>query len=344
MIKKFCVSGILFFLPALVSASTASDFTVNPQSTYDVPPNTVNLLILDLTLPNSQLKTIKIHNAGTVAQYNLIQLAIYEDGPSAGWDGDESERIRKTFSPFFDEELSGDFSKQRIFVTVNVTSTYSGKTIIPELEINSAVFANMAFNGPTDKKITGLERKIVAGTEVPYVPVSPIAKSGEALSTSTIRWRFTDLSSNEFGFKILDNNLNVAATGGANITYLDETGLEPNTEYSGRQVKAFNDRGQSGVSTLTVFPAVKTLPLPASAVPPAPEESKQEEVVEEPAPAGTGGPFSADELRVQIQELQQKIIALLQQLIKLLQEQVGQAQASLFKAFESITDWLESRF
>lgn len=343
MIRIIFIFGIFIFSPVLVFASTASDFIVNPQSTYDVPPGTTQLLILDLTLPNSGLESIKIVNLGTIQQYDIYQISIYEDGSSPGWDGDESERARKTASPFWDTELTGAFSKQRIFVTVNVTSTVaSGRTIKPQLEINSVVFSNPAFNGPTDKKIIGLERFIVVGADMPSVPVSPLVRKGEAISTSTIRWYFTDLSNNESGFKILDKNLNTVATGGANISYLDEIGLEPNTEYSGRQVKVFNDMGQSSASTLTVFPAVTTLALPAVAVPP-PEEPA-EEAVEETAQEGTGGPLSAEELRALIQEIQQKIIDLLNQLINLLQQQISQAQASLFGAFDALTNWLEARF
>lgn len=350
MIKIFLTFVIFIFFPLLTLASAASDFIVNPQPTYAVPPGTTNLLILDLTLPGAGLTSIKINNAGTVAQYNLSKLTIYEDGPSAGWDGDESEMARKSFSPFFDAAIPVDISKQRIFVTVNVTSTYSGKTIVPELEINSAVFSNAAFTGPTDKKIIGFERKITVGTEVPYIPVPPIAKSGEAISASTIRWHFTDLSSNEFGFKILDRDLKIVAEGGADISYLDETGLEPDTEYSGRQVKAFNDRGQSSVSTLTVFPAVKTLPLSVAEETRSPDLTSEvnattsEVDVRETGSLETGGPLSPDELRVLIQELQLKIIDLLKQLIQLLQEQASKAQASLFGALDMFANWLESRF
>lgn len=341
--RKIILIFIFSVFPFLASASTASDFTVNPQSTYDVPPGTTQLLILDLTLPGTSLTSIKIINAGSVAQYDLSQLTIYEDGQSPGWDGDETEKVRKTSSPFFDTELISDsenfsLSRQRIFVTVNVNSnTYTGKTIKPEIEINSAVFSDPALTGPTDKKITGFERIILAGTEVPYVPVSPMVKKGEAISTSAIRWYFTDLSTNETGFKILDKNLKTVATGGANLSYLDETGLGPGTEYSGRQILAFNDQGQSLSSALTVFPAVRTLSLPVV-------EEKKEEVIEEETQGGTGGPFSPSELRAMIQELQQKIIDLLNQLIQLLQQQISAAQASLFRAFESFTDWLEVRF
>ncbi|MBI2450095.1 MAG: hypothetical protein HYV47_01005 [Candidatus Nealsonbacteria bacterium] len=344
--RKIILVLVFVLAPGFSFASTANDFIVNPQSTYAVPAGTTNLLILDLTLPGAGLTSIKIDNTGTVQQYDISQLSIYEDGVSPGWDGDESEKLRKSFSPFFDTTLNGTFTKQRIFITVDIASTtYTGKTIKPEIQINSAVFPDVSLKGPTDKKIIGLERMILAGSDTPSAPVSPLAKSGEAISTSTIRWHFTDLSNNEFGFKILDENLNTVASGGANISYLDETGLRPDTEYSGRQIKAFNDRGQNLVSALTVFPDVKTLPLPEIEEVRPPEEVEPQQIKEEePAPTGTGGPLSPEELRALIQELQQKIINLLAQLIQLLQQQISAAQASLFSAFESFANWLESRF
>lgn len=336
---------LLFILiPVFVSASTAGDFIVNPQPTYDVSPGTTNLLILDLTLPGTGLKSIKIDNAGTVAQMNISRLSIYQDGASPGWDGDESEMARKSFSPFFDTVLNGDFSESRIFVTIDITSTtYSGKTIKPEIKVNSAVFSSSTFTGPADAAVKGFERKIVAGSGLPYAPLPPIAQKGEAISTSTIRWYFMDLSNNEFGFKILDENLKAATSGSENLSYLDETGLEPNTEYSNRKIVSFNDRGQSNVSTLSVFPAVKTLPLPPDLTSEVNASTSEVDVLEV-GPPETGGPLSPDELQAQIKEIQLKIIELLSQLIKLLQEQVTKAQASLFAAFESFTNWLESRF
>lgn len=340
MRKIIFILGIFIFFPVLVSASTAGDFIVNPQSTYNAPPGTTDLLILDLTLPNSQLKSIKIINAGTLQQREVFQLSVYEDGFSPGWDGDEVEKVRVSSSPFFDADVIGDFSKQRIFVTVNVTSTAaSGRTIQPELGLNSMVFSGAGFNGPTDKKITGLERVIRAGVSAPSVPLSPLTKKGEAISTSTIRWYFTDLSDNEFGFKILDENLKIAATGGENISYLDETGLKPDTEYSRRKAVAFNDRGQSIISDISLFSAVKTLPMPEIEEKEvrSPEEVEPQKIESVPASISTSTP--AQELKDKIQEIQFKIIELLGQLIKLLQEQAGKAQASLFGAFEIFVSW-----
>ncbi|MFH1423467.1 MAG: hypothetical protein ABIG29_00735 [Candidatus Nealsonbacteria bacterium] len=329
--KKIFFIALLVLIPGMACGSTANDFQVNNQSTYAVPPGSTKVLILDLTLPDAKLNSIKIFNAGTVQQYNLSKISIYEDGPSPGWDGDESERVRKSSSPFFDTELAGDFSNKRIFVTVDINSdTYSGKTIKPELATGAAVFSDASFNGPTDEKVVGFERIILAGTNTPSVPFSPTAKNGEAVSTSTIRWYFTDASNNEFGFKILDSNSKtVARKEESNLSYLDETGLNSDTEYSGRRVAAFNDRGESMGSTLAVFPAVRTLAEQKTA--------PVEQVAPEPVPAEPIAiqevkkePSLFETIQIKIAEIQRQI----NELIIKLNEFIRQSSATVFGALQ----------
>ena len=330
---------LFVFLPVLVSASTAGDFTVNNQPTYDIPYNTTKVLILDLTLPEPpagesfQVESIKIHSAGTADHTVITELMIWEDGSSPGWDNDEMEVGRVLQAPFFDTEISGNFKAyskdspwQRIFVTVDILDTASILERILQLQLlkNSVVFTTSAAIGPTDAEIIGFERKIRYNAPVPTAPVSPLAKSGEALLPTTLRWHFTDLSNNEFGFKILDSNSKeVARNEEADISYIDETGLQPNTKYSGRRVNAFNDRGESLSSALSIFPAVQTLSLPPAVeetpVEETPVEAIPEEVVEEKPVAE----MTVDEIKAKIVELQQRVIELLNQLIQLLLQQIA---------------------
>jgi len=307
------VTFIIFlgiFIPGIVYGFVASDFIVNRQSTYAVPRNVSNVLILDLTLPEP-LQSIKINNAGTAQQGDISKISVFEDGPSPGWDGDESARIIKSSAPFWDTELMGDFSQKRIFVTVDISLTaVSGRTIKPEALID-------------DVAIVGFERMILQGVSTPSVPITPLAKTPEALSASSIRWHFMDLSNNEFGFKILDGNLKeVARSETADIAYLDETGLKPDTEYSGRQVIAFNDRGESPGSLLTIFPAVRTL--------------KEENIVpvKESVPASNLEPSAAapptlsETIQTKIADIQRQINDLLKQINEL----VKQSSAIVFGA------------
>jgi len=317
------ISLIIFFgvfIPGIVYGLAASDFTVNNQSTYSVPLGSSKVLILDLTLPES-LQSIKINNAGTATHLDIARLLIFEDGPSAGWDGDENERVRKSSSPFWDTWLYGDFSKQRIFVTVDIASTaHSGKTIKPEALID-------------DVTVVGFERMISAEASLPSTPVAPLAGTPEAMSTDTVRWHFIDLSNNEFGFKILDSNLKeVARKEEADISYLDETGLQPNTEYSGRRVVAFNDRGESLGYGLSNFSAVYTLALPEIEPVESPEDIQAGEEVE-PQPVEEE-PSLLETIQQKIAEIQQKINKLFEQLTELLEQQ-GAIVWTAFQGFLS---------
>ncbi|MFH1820667.1 MAG: hypothetical protein ABH805_02035 [Candidatus Nealsonbacteria bacterium] len=268
--KKILLIALALFVPITVSGAVASDFTINNQSMYDVPPGSSKVLILDLSLPET-LQSIRIDNAGTAEQRDISKISVFEDGASSGWDGDEKEIVNRSTTPFFDTILLGTFSSKRIFVTVNIASTaVSYRTIKPKFKLDSLVFVSGG-TGPTDEELLGLERKIVAGASQPTAPVAPLPGTPEILSSTAIRWHFTDLSNNEFGFKILDGNLKtIVKQEEANLTYLDETGLLPSTAYSGRRVVTFNDRGESFVSL--IFPEVVTLA----------KEMIEEPVVEEP--------------------------------------------------------------
>ena len=341
------ILAMLVFIPGIAYGSTASDFTVNRQSTYAVPRDVSKILVLDLTLPEPpeqgtlKVESIKLHNAGTATHLDISKLMLWEDGTSAGWDNDEIEAAKILTAPFFDTAISGTFREysredpwQRIFVTLDTTSEtllLTERTIKLELVVDSVVFSDSTFNGPTDASVIGFERSIVYNASIPSTPVSPLAKTPEALSPTVVRWHFTDLSNNEFGFKILDGNLNeVARKEQANLSYLDETGLTPNTEYSGRRVVAFNDRGESLGSPLTRFNPVNTLPekvveieeeVMEEEVIKEEEEMVEEEVVEEPS--------LLEKIQTKIAEIQQKINELLNQLNELLQQQITKVKSFL---------------
>jgi len=102
------------------------------------------------------------------------------------------------------------------------------------------------------------------------VPTAPTIGAPTALSTTSIRWNFSDNASNETGFKLHDASHNILVTdANPNLTYIDETGLSPNTQYT-RHVHAYNGAGDSAVSgdgtkyTLANVPAVPTVNTPAT--------------------------------------------------------------------------------
>ncbi|NLN75592.1 MAG: hypothetical protein GX139_04735 [Armatimonadetes bacterium] len=69
-------------------------------------------------------------------------------------------------------------------------------------------------------------------------PAAPTNVSGTALSTTSIRWNFTDKANNEIGHRVYNGSTKVAEREVIDISYVDEADLQPNTTYN-RTVKAY---------------------------------------------------------------------------------------------------------
>ena len=94
-------------------------------------------------------------------------------------------------------------------------------------------------------------------------PDAPTGVSGTALSTTSIRWNFTDKANNEIGHRVYNGATKVAEREAFNINYVDETGLAPNTTYN-RTVKAYagilESAGTAGSgTTLSVAPSTSNV-------------------------------------------------------------------------------------
>ncbi len=94
-------------------------------------------------------------------------------------------------------------------------------------------------------------------------PAAPANVSGAALSTTSIRWNFTDKANNEIGHRVYNGATKVAEREVFDINYVDETGLAPNTAYN-RTVKAYagilESAGVAGSgTTLSVPPSAATV-------------------------------------------------------------------------------------
>jgi lysophospholipase L1-like esterase len=82
-------------------------------------------------------------------------------------------------------------------------------------------------------------------------PTASTIGTPTVLSSSAIRWNFTDNANNEIGFRVYTNVDAITTSSAiANLTYLDETGLSENTQYT-RYVKAYNSYGESASSSAT---------------------------------------------------------------------------------------------
>ena len=91
-------------------------------------------------------------------------------------------------------------------------------------------------------------------------PSAPQAGVPLPLSTTAIRWLFTDTATNEDGFVLHDAANSVKATGHTpNASYIDETGLTPDTLYA-RHIHAYGNA--SGESPASGTVSAYTLALP----------------------------------------------------------------------------------
>lgn len=128
---------------------------------------------------------------------------------------------------------------------------------IPDITYNStATGTPLSFDGSTyywrmkyvdNKNVQGAWSSANSFTMADQ-PEAPTSLSSVALSTTSIRWGFTDNSDNELGFKLYDGDDNLIKTCvGENINYCDETGLDSNTQYT-RYVVAYNSEIESNPS------------------------------------------------------------------------------------------------
>jgi hypothetical protein len=82
-------------------------------------------------------------------------------------------------------------------------------------------------------------------------PLAPTIETPETISTSSIRWNFTDNSDNELGFKLYnyDNSL-IETEETSDLSYIEEINLLPNTQYR-RKISSYNILGDSNYSEET---------------------------------------------------------------------------------------------
>lgn len=116
-----------------------------------------------------------------------------------------------------------------------------GGTVLQTLQANASGTISFTYSGGYSTKTF----------EVEELPTAPTIGTPTALSSTAIRWNFTDNADNETGFRVYTNADAIATSSAtANLTYLDETGLSENTQYT-RYVKAYNSYGESASSSAT---------------------------------------------------------------------------------------------
>lgn len=95
-------------------------------------------------------------------------------------------------------------------------------------------------------------------------PAAPSGLAGAGISENAIRWSFTDNANNEIGARLYNGGTLISQREAINSTYIDETGLTPNTVYS-RTVKSYAGVLESGASaagsgcTLSIPPSTSNI-------------------------------------------------------------------------------------
>lgn len=90
----------------------------------------------------------------------------------------------------------------------------------------------------------------LTSVDVGSIPSAPTISTPSSPTSTSLRWTFSDNADDETGFKIYDNTDTLKSSSATtNLTYIDETGLSENTQYSGRYVTAYNSYGNSAQSS-----------------------------------------------------------------------------------------------
>ncbi len=92
-----------------------------------------------------------------------------------------------------------------------------------------------------------------------FVPIAPSDLVGTALSSTSVRWTWTDNSTDETGFRVQNTGGTTVASAGAGETAVTETGLTRGTSYT-RTVVAYNANGESSASASFTVTTNATLP------------------------------------------------------------------------------------
>ncbi|MDI6791459.1 MAG: FlgD immunoglobulin-like domain containing protein [bacterium] len=103
-----------------------------------------------------------------------------------------------------------------------------------------------AYNG--DQMITEPGNEISIQT----LPNAPTEFSGEAISSSQIKWSWIDNSSVEIGYRIHSDTQEIIAALSSDTTSWTEAGLNPNTQYT-RYISAYNNFGDSNFNSVSVY-------------------------------------------------------------------------------------------
>ncbi|MDX9739520.1 MAG: fibronectin type III domain-containing protein, partial [Candidatus Dojkabacteria bacterium] len=273
-------SGQVVFPSAIASGSRTSEITydglalVNNGSTYywrvrlwdsngtASEWSLVNSFKMN-SLPNtpSVLQTNEQANPEQVATLNPLFTALFNDP-----DGDSSTHyeVEVNTNSSFSGTVMWDSGQVAFPLAINSGArtsdiTYSGTPLVTN---GTTYYWRMRL---WDSKGAASGWSSVNSFKMLDVPNPVSDLSGEALSTTSIRWSFVDNSNGESGIRLYDQGDTLVKTCvGENLPFCDEDGLDENTQYT-RYAIVYNDEAQSPASqsaqryTLLSVPTVSYL-------------------------------------------------------------------------------------
>lgn len=116
-----------------------------------------------------ELSSLTVSNAGSAVDADIAAIKVWEDGASAGFDGDETEVGSDTASPYWGQSIStasasaytSTSNNERIFITIDIASSPThGSTVQGQLGVNSVVLVSTN-DGPTDSALTNANTQTI---------------------------------------------------------------------------------------------------------------------------------------------------------------------------------------
>ena len=190
-------------------------------------------------------ETVTNHNLGTSA--DILSATFFEDGSYANGyviltaDNEVYYLPVGTSIDYFWEGPVTPGSKW--------TFENSGTSLLWKVELNS----DDASETPVlyDVSLSYSTSENIACTDCfRYPPTGPSRLEPDVVSSTSIQWNFADTASDEYGFRLYaETPTLISDVGAANLSYIVEAGLSPNTRYQ-RNVTAYNGDGESSSAEL----------------------------------------------------------------------------------------------
>ncbi len=210
-----------------------------------------------LSVNTSYTRKVDTYNNGGAATSEAIsKYTSIEAASSATWEGVTSSSITIHSGNALSNLTSGSSG----IYFENVTAGTNSGWIQENTWTSSSLTANTAYtfritgrNG--DGVITATLEAAKSTTAIP-IPAAPTNFTATAESTTQLNYSWTDNSTNESGFQIIDGSGNIKVTAEAGATSTSEAGLSANTQYA-RSVQAYSGGGAATSEAISKYTSIE---------------------------------------------------------------------------------------